>query len=331
MNSPHSILRRQLYLAVLGLAATFSTSSALAQVWDYPNKTIRIIVPFTPGGVADNSARIVAENLGNRLKQSVIVENKPGGGGNIGNEFVAKAAPDGYTLLLGFDSTLVINPLVFKNIGFDPIKDFAPIAKLGDSTLILVAAKNVPANTLQELIGYAKRMPTLAFGSGGAGSTAHLAGEMLNTRAGISLQHIPYKGGSQALIDLAGGHLPLLITAVASSVGHIKNGQIKPIAVLSAHRSAALPDVPTFSEAGIPGFDVPTWAGLLAPANTPATIINKLHTEIAATLKDPSVRAKYAALGLEPVGNTPAEFGGQIRKGLSEWEPVVKKLNLILN
>jgi tripartite-type tricarboxylate transporter receptor subunit TctC len=226
---------------------------------------------------------------------------------------------------------VAINPLVFKNIGFDPIKDFAPIAKLGDSTLILVAAKNVPANTLQELIGYAKRMPTLAFGSGGAGSTAHLAGEMLNTRAGISLQHIPYKGGSQALIDLAGGHLPLLITAVASSVGHIKNGQIKPIAVLSAHRSAALPDVPTFSEAGIPGFDVPTWAGLLAPANTPATIINKLHTEIAATLKDPSVRAKYAALGLEPVGNTPAEFGGQIRKGLSEWEPVVKKLNLILN
>jgi len=185
--------------ALLSVAASFGCAQqALAQTVsadDYPNRPVKIIVPFTAGGVADNSARLVAERLTTRMKQSFVVESKPGAGGNIGNEFVAKSAPDGYTLLLGFDSTLVINPLIFSNIGFDPIKDFAPITKLGDSTLVLLATKALPVNNVQELIAYAKKTPGLSFGTGGAGSTAHLAGELLNIRADIQLQHFPYKGG----------------------------------------------------------------------------------------------------------------------------------------
>jgi tripartite-type tricarboxylate transporter receptor subunit TctC len=315
-------------LPLLWVAAAFVSAPACAQ--EYPNRPIRIVVPFTPGGVADSAARIVADRLGQRLNETVLVENKPGAGGNIGNEYVAKAAPDGYTLLLGFDSTLVINPHVFRHIGFDPIKDFAPITKLGDSTLILVAAKSFPPNNLPEVIAYSKKTPDLSFGSGGIGSTAHLAGEMLNARADIHLRHIGYKGGSQALVDVLGGHLPLLITAVASSANYIRNGQIKAIAVLSATRSPALPDVPTFAEAGLKGFDVPTWTGLLAPANTPQPIIDKLQTEISAILKEPGVVQSYDKLGLRPVGNTPAEFAAQIRTGLADWGPVVKRVNLVI-
>jgi len=317
--------------ALLSVAASFGCAQqALAQTVsadDYPNRPVKIIVPFTAGGVADNSARLVAERLTTRMKQSFVVESKPGAGGNIGNEFVAKSAPDGYTLLLGFDSTLVINPLIFSNIGFDPIKDFAPITKLGDSTLVLLATKALPVNNVQELIAYAKKTPGLSFGTGGAGSPAHLAGELLNIRAGIQLQHIPYKGGSQSMADLIGGHVPLVITAVATSVGYINSGQIKALGVLSAKRSPALPDTPTFAESGLDGFEVPTWAGLLAPANTPPAIVDKLYRETAAVLADPGLRKSYADLGLEPVGNTPAAFAAQIRAGLAGWEPVVKKLN----
>jgi tripartite-type tricarboxylate transporter receptor subunit TctC len=316
---------RLLVLALLAVAALPIHAQSPADT--YPNRPVKIIVPFTPGGVADNAARNVADRLSVRLNQPFIVESKPGAGGNIGNELVAKSAPDGYTLLLGFDSTLVINPLIFSNIGFDPIKDFAPITKLGDSTLVLVATESLPVNNVQELIAYAKRTPGLSFGTGGAGSTAHLAGELLNTRAGIQLQHVPYKGGSQSMADLIGGHVPLVITAVATSAGYIKAGQIKALGVLSAKRSPALPDTPTFAESGLAGFEVPTWAGLLAPANTPPAIVDKLYREVKVVLADPELRKKYADLGLEPVGNTPAEFATQIRTGLDGWEPVVKKLN----
>jgi tripartite-type tricarboxylate transporter receptor subunit TctC len=308
-------------------AAAFNAHAQSASADDYPNRAVKHIVPFTPAGVADNAAPKLPDRLTVQLKQPFVVENRPGAGGNIGNDVVAKAPPDGYTLLLGFDSTLVINPLIFPNIGFDPIKDFAPITKLGDSTLVLVATKSLPANTLPELIEYAKRTSNLSFGSGGAGSTAHLAGELLNLRTGLKLEHIAYKGGSQSMTDLIGGHVPLVITAVATSVGFIKDGQIKAIAVLSAKRSAALPDTPTFAEAGLTGFEVPTWAGLLAPAKTPPAIVEKLYRETKLALADPEVRKGYAALGLDPVGNTPAEFAEQIRRGLEGWEPVVKRIN----
>jgi len=297
---------------------------------EYPNRPIRLIVPFSPGGVADNAARTVAERLGARLGQTVVVENKPGAGGNIGNEFVAKSAPDGYTLLLGFDSTLVINPHVYKRTGFDPIKDFAPITLLGNSTLILVAHPSLAASNLQELIKLAKEKQ-LSYGTGGAGSTAHLAGEALNQRAGIQLQQIPYKGGAQSIVDVVAGHIPLLLTAVATCVNYVKDGRLKGIGVLSAKRSPALPDVPTFTESGLQGFNVPTWTGLLAPANTPPAIVNRLYRELAATLAEPAIHSRYTGMGLEPVGNTPEQFASQIRTELAGWASVVKSANIIID
>lgn len=322
-----SHLRRSARLLFTWLASVLlGSGAALAQ--DYPNRPVRIIVPFSPGGVADSAARTVADRLGARIGQQLIVENRPGGGGNIGNEFVAKAAPNGYTLLLGFDSTLVINPHVYKHTGFDPIRDFEPVTRLGNSTLILVAHPSLPVKNVQELIKLARQKSGLYYGTGGAGSTAHLAGEFLNERAGIKLQHVPYKGGAQSIVDVVGGHIPLLITAVATSVNYVKDGRLKGLGVLSGKRSPALPDVPTFAESGLPGFEVPSWVGILAPAKTPAAIIEKLHREIVAVLAETDVRDRYAGLGLEPVGNTPAQFGAQIRTELAGWEKVVRNANI---
>src|SRR5947207_11454728 len=208
-------------------------SSAAAQEW--PAKAVRIIVPFAPAGVADNSARVVAEPLSARLGQQVIVENRPGASGNIGTHGVAQSAPDGYTLLLGFDGTMVINPHVFAKIPFDTLRDFAPVTKLGDATLILVAHPSVPANSLRELIAQAKARP-FAFGTSGTGGTPHLAGEMLAQRTGAQLTHVPYKGGGQAIIDVVGGQIPLVFTAVASSQQFVKSGKLKAIGVSSARR-----------------------------------------------------------------------------------------------
>lgn len=307
------------------------TGLPVASAQDYPAKAVRIIVPFSPGGVADNAARAVADRLAVRLGQQFVIENKPGAGGNIGNDMVAKSPPDGYTLLLGFDSTLVINPHLFPNLPFDPIRDFAPITKLGDSTLILVAHPSVPAKDVQELIAYAKQKKELPFGTGGTGSTAHLAGEFLNDRAGIDLRHVGYKGGAQSMVDIVGGHIPLVITAVATSVQYVKDGRLRGLGVLSAKRTPALPDVPTFQENGLPGFEVPTWAGILAPAKTPPAIVEKLHREIAAVLAEQPVRDRYASLGLEPVGNTPAQFAAQIASELARWEKVVRQAKIKLD
>ena len=317
-------IRTCLFLAccALGLGAT-------AQTW--PTKPIRLIVPFTPGGVTDTSARLIAEQLSKRLGQQVVVDNKPGASGNIGTQMVASAEPDGHTLLLGFDGTLVINPHVFPKVGFDPIKDLAPIGKIGDATLILVSNPQFKAKTLREVIELSKSDPHgLSYGTSGTGGTPHIAGELLKQRTGAQLTHIPYKGGGQAMTDVLGGNIPLVYTAVAGASPHVKSVRLHAIAVSSAKRSSSLPEVPTFMESGISDFDISSWVGLLAPARLPRPIADRLHTELQALLNDAEVREKLAGMGITATPGSATQFADQIRTDLSRYESVVKSAGIRL-
>ena len=291
----------------------------------YPNKPIRLVVPFTPGGVTDTSGRLIAEQLTKRLGQQVIVDNKPGASGNIGTLQVIAAAPDGYTLVLGFDGTLVINPHVFDKAPFDTLKDLAPVGKIGDAVLILVAHPGVAAKTLPEVIALSKTQAGgLSYGTSGTGGTPHIAGEQLKLRTGANLIHVPYKGGGQAMIDVMGGNIPLVYTAVAGAQGHVKSGKLKAIAVSSAQRSKSLPDVPTFIESGVADFEVSSWVGLLAPAKTPKAILDKLNTELNAVLNDPDVREKLNVMGITATPGTADKFGDEMKRDLARYGPVVK-------
>jgi len=312
-------------LAALVLAA--AATGTAAQGW--PEKPVRIIATFAPGGLVDTSARAVAEPLSALLGQPVVVENRAGAGGNLGTQAVAQAAPDGYTLLLAYDGTLVINPHIYSKIPFDTLKDFAPVTKLGDATLILVAHPSVPAKDLAQFLAVAKSAAKpYPYGTSGTGNTTHLVGELLKQRAGIALEHIPYKGGGPAVTDLIGGQIPLVFTAVASAQQHVKAGRLVALGVPSAKRSSSLPDVPTFQESGIADFDVASWVGISAPAGTPRPIIERLHRDLTTVLRQPQVRERYAALGIEPVGNSPSEFTAQIRADLARWEKVVKAASI---
>jgi len=307
--------------------------SAAAQAQgNYPNKPVRLIVPFTPGGVTDASARFVAEQMSKRLGQQMIVENKPGASGNIGTNQVATSEPDGYTLLLGFDGTMVINPHVFATIPFDPVKDFAPVGKIGDAILILVAHPDLAANNVKELIALSKKEPNgLNYGTSGLGSTPHIAGETLNIVAGSKLVHVPYKGGGQAMIDLQGGSIPLVFTAVAGALPHIQNGRIKGIGVTSAARAPSLPNVQTFIEAGLPNFILNSWVGILAPAKTPPAIIQKLNTTLNEVLTDPEVIKRLDVMGVTAAPGTPAAYGDQIKTDLARYADVVKAAQIKAN
>jgi len=291
----------------------------------YPERPIRLVVPFAPGGVTDTSGRVIAEALSKRLGQQVFVENKPGASGNIGTQSVATAAPDGYTLVLAFDGTMVINPFVFASVPFNTLKDFAPVGKIGDATLIIVANPAFPAKTLQELIAVSKKEPKgVAYGTSGVGGTPHIAGELLNQRTGANLVHIPYKGGGQAMGDALGGNIPLVFTAVAGAMPHLKSGKLVPIAVSSSTRSPSLPNTPTFIESGVRDFDVSSWVGILAPAKTPRAIIERLNRELNAALKDPEVVEKLAGMGITATPGTPEQFTEQMNGDLAKYGQVVK-------
>ena len=317
-------MRFRLFLVAMLLAAG-------ARAQDWPAKPVRIVVPFSPGGVADNSARVVAEPLAQRLGQPVLVENRPGASGNIGTAQVAQAAADGYTLLLGFDGTMVINPHVFAKIPFDTLKDFAPVTKLGDATLVLVAHPSVAAKNLAEFIALARTTPrSWPYGTSGTGGTPHLAGELLVQRTQLRLEHVPYKGGGQAITDVVGGQIPLVFTAIATAQQYVRAGRLTALAVPGARRSSALPEVPTFQESGLEGFDVSSWTGIFAPASTPPPVVARLQKELAAVLHSSFVKERYAVLGIEPVGNAPGEFAAQVRADLARWEKVVKAANVRL-
>ena len=317
------IFRRQwLQAAFLGASLTLM-GSAIAQ--SYPSKPIRLVVPFTPGGVTDTSGRLIAEQLSKRLGQQVIVDNKPGASGNIGTQQVAAAEGDGYTLLLGFDGTLVINPHVFPKTGFDTLKDFAPIGKIGDAVLILVANPSFPAKNLKDLIALSKTQASgLSYGTSGTGGTPHIAGELLRQRTGANLVHVPYKGGGQALTDVLGGNIPLVYTAIAGAIPHVKSGKLLPIAVSSSKRASSLPDVATFIENGVSDFEASSWVALLAPAKTPRAIVTRLNTELNAVLNDPEVRERLNGMGITAAPGTPESFGAELSRDLSKYGPVVK-------
>jgi tripartite-type tricarboxylate transporter receptor subunit TctC len=306
------------------------TSAGQAQT--FPDKPIHLVVPFATGGVTDSTARVVADKLSRQLGQQVIVENKPGGAGNPGTQYVAQSPPDGYTLLLGFDGTLVINPAVYPKIPFDTMKDFQHVTKLGDAGLVLVGHPSLPAKTFAELVAYSKANPgKLSFGHSGTGGTTHVAGELLKQRTGLDMQHIPYKSGGQAVIDTIGGQVPLSYSSVAGAQAHIKSGKLKAYGVSSLKRVSSLPEVPTFIEQGIAGFEAVSWVGIHVPAKTPRAVVDKLHREIAAALKDAEVKSRFETLGVEPVGNTPEEFTVQVRDDLARWGKVVEAAKIKLD
>lgn len=314
------MLAKRLLATVAALAIPLA---GLAQ--GYPDKPIRLIVPFAPGGVTDTSGRVIAEGLGRRLGQQVVVENKAGASGNIGTASVAAAPADGYTLVLAFDGTMVINPHVFAKIPFDTLKDFAPVGKIGDATLIIVSHPSFPGKTLKELIDISRKDPKgVSYGTSGVGGTPHIAGELLNLRAGAKLVHVPYKGGGQAMSDALGGNVPLVYTAVAGAIKHVEAGKLHAIAVSSRTRSPSLPNTPTFIEAGVPDFEASSWVGILAPAGTPRPVIDRLNKELNALLTSPEVVERLAKLGIVATPGTPEQFGEQMKADLAKYGPVVK-------
>lgn len=318
-------LRRNLFITALLLAVSMGVGLPAGAQSTYPNKPIRLVVPFTTGGVTDTSARVVADALSKRLGQQVIVDNRPGASGNIGTQQVAVAEPDGYTLLLGFDGTMVINPHVFDKVPFNTVKDFAPVGKIGDAILILVAYPGLPAKNLRDILALSKTQSGgLFYGTSGTGGTPHIAGELLKQRTGANLTHVPYKGGGQAIIDAMGGNIPLVYTAVAGAQQHVKSGKLVGVAVSSAQRSVSLPDVPTFIESGVTDFEINSWVGILAPIKTPKPIVEKLNTDLSAVLSDPEVRERLSVLGINATPGSPEKFGDEIKRDLARYGAVVK-------
>lgn len=308
--------------AVAVLSAT--GSSLRAQEW--PQKPIRLIVPFPAGGGTDIIGRVVGNKLADQLKQPVIVDNKPGAGGNLGVDAAAKSAPDGYTIVLGQTSNLAVNPSLYKGLPYDPVKDLIPVALLADAPLVLVVGHKSPFRTLSEVISAAKAKPgTLTFGSPGSGTVAHLSGELLQSAAGVKFTHVPYKGSSQALQDLMGGRIDAFMSSVPTALAQIKGGKLRAIAVSSTVRSQALPDIPTIAETGLKGVELTTWFGVLAPAKTDAKIVARLNKELNIALEAPEVREKIAAEGGGPIGGTSEKFGELLRSELPMWARIVKE------
>jgi tripartite-type tricarboxylate transporter receptor subunit TctC len=311
------------HVAIAAAAALVSAAAAFAAD-PYPVKPVRMIVGFAPGGGTDLTARPVAQKLSELLGQQVIVENRPGAAGNIATEQVARAAPDGYTLLMGTIAALAINPSLYGNLRFDPEIDLEPVIQVVDSTNVLVLHPSVPAGSVKELIALAKEK-SLSAGSSGVGATGHLSIELFNLMANVKLVHVPYKGGAPAMTDLVGGQVHLVFATTASAIPHIKSGRIKGIAVTTARRSALLPELPTIAEAGLPGFDANNWYGLVVPAKTPRALIGRLNAEVTKVLNMPDVRTTLFNQGLDPAPGTPEQFGAYIRSERVKWAKVIKE------
>ncbi len=314
-------MRLYLSAAALALAALFSP--VLAQ--NYPTKPIRMIVPFPPGGTTDILARVAGQKITEAFGQQVIVDNRPGAGGNIGTELVAKSAPDGYTLLTDPGSTLTINPSLYAKLPYDVLKDFAPITIIAAVPNLLVVHPSLPVKSVRDLIILAKARPgQLNYASTGAGQSTHLSMELFKTMAGINVVHIPYKGSSPALADLLGGQVSLMFDNMPSSLPHVKAGKLRALAVSTLKRSPAMPQLPTVAESGLPGFEVSVWFGVLAPAGTSRDIVSKLNSAIVKSLQSPDVRERLAGQGAEAIGNTPEQFTAQMQRDLVKWAKVVK-------
>ena len=305
---------------VAALAATPNASAT-----DYPVRPIKLVVPYAAGGPTDVLGRLVADYLGRDLKQAVIVENKPGAQGAIGAEAVARAEPDGYTLFVAAGSIIVLNPMLYKKLSYDPVKDFRMLALVTDLPVVMEVHPSVPAKTVAEFVAYAKQNPgKLNFGSAGTGGTIHLAGEMFKQMAGIEMTHVPYKGAGPALTDLLSGNIQVMFDSMGTALPPVKAGLLRPLGVSSTQRSPDLPDVPTIAESGLPGFEATSWFGIVAPAGTPPAIIARINADIDQWLQSPDVKEKLLAQGAIAAGGTPEQFAAHIRSETEKWAKVVK-------
>lgn len=317
----HSMLRLLTGCAI-GAAMVLPSSAASAQ--EYPSKPVRIVVPFAAGGPADVYARFIAQRLQDAFKQSFIIDDRPGGGSIIGTDIVAKSAPDGYTLLL-MSNTHTVNESLFAAKPFQLMRDFAPVAPINYSDLVLVARPGLAANNLRELIKSAKDKPgALSYASSGPGTPYHMAGELFKSMAGVSILHIPYRGSSGARTDVLGGQVDMMFDAVPTMTDFIRSGKVKAIATTGKARSAVLPDVPTVAEAGVPGYEAVIWLGLMAPKNTPPAIVNRLNAEMTKIVSDPDVIQSWAKQGATAMKMTPAEFAKYMNEDIAKWAHIVK-------
>jgi tripartite-type tricarboxylate transporter receptor subunit TctC len=311
-------------VAVLVLAASFATHAA-----DYPSQTIKIVVPFPPGGGVDVVARVIAPRLGELLGQSVIIENRGGAGGSVGATFVAQAPRDGYTLLMGTASTHGTNPNVYTKLGYDPVRDFAPVALITSAPLMLVANNDVPVKTAADLVALAKAKPgTLSFGSYGTGSSNHLVAELLNTMAGIETNHIPYRGSAPMMTDLIGGRIQFAFDGIATTSGYVRSNTVRLLGVSTAKRSPLLPDGPTISETAVPGFEASVWFALFAPAGTPQAVVELLNSKVNAALAAAEVKENFLKVGNEPVGGGPEVLAAKVQAELQKWPAIVRAKNI---
>jgi tripartite-type tricarboxylate transporter receptor subunit TctC len=309
--------------AAVGLVLAAASAQAA-----YPEKPIHLIVPYPPGGLTDAVARAIGKALAERVGQAVIVDNVPGGGGNIGADKAAKSAPDGYTIYIGNNATVGLNTLIYRKLPFDPLADLAPITLIAETQTLLVVNPSVPAKSLGELVALAKSKPgQLNFGSTGTGGTSHLAGEMFNSAAGVRITHVPYKGTGPALTDLLGGPIQVMFNDTA--LPQVKTEKLRALGVTGTKRWPQLPEVPTLAEVGIPGYETYNFFGILAPAGTPAPVIARLNAELVAIMKDPAMRAWMQERGAEAASSTPEEFAAYIRKDLAKWARVVKEVGIV--
>lgn len=303
------------------VALMIAASSGFAQ--DFPNRPVKIVVPQTPGGASDALARIIAHKLSEKWGQPVVVDNRPGAGGNVGMEVVAKSPADGYTLLMSYVGTHAINGALYKKLPFNPEKDFAPVATLATLPFVMVTKADASFKTVADVVAAAKK-EQLTYGSAGNGSVNHLVGEMFNSSAGVKLTHVPYRGAAPAMQDLMGGQINLVFTSLPSVSGAIKNGTLHPIAVTSLKRAASFGSIPTIAEAGYKDFDINPWFGLFAPAKVPSHIIQKINTDLNDVVKSKDVTDKFAAQGAEPYLTTPQEFAAVLKADIAKWSLVVK-------
>jgi tripartite-type tricarboxylate transporter receptor subunit TctC len=307
-------------------AALFAVNGALAQ--SYPARSVRLIVPSSPGGGTDITARIIAPKLSEYLGQQVVVENRAGAGTMIGGEAVARATPDGYTLLMGI-STLAINPAMYRKVPYDALKDFAPISQVVALPNVLVTHPSLPVKSVKELIGFARARPgQINFASAGVGTNPHFAMELFNSMAGLKMVHVPYKGSGQGVIDLLAGHVTVMTPSILTAMGYVKDKRLRALGVTSAKRATGAPDIPTISEAGLAGYEAVQWFGVLAPAGTPAAIVTRLHKEIVRTLQAPDIRQKLVSDGADPVGSSPEEFAAFLKAETTKWAKVAKDVGI---
>jgi tripartite-type tricarboxylate transporter receptor subunit TctC len=312
----------------LALAAASLPVAAQAQVADWPNRPIRLVSPFPPGGAADLTARLMAEELTGALRQSVVVENRTGVGGAVGSEFVARATPDGYTWLLASTGPFAITPELVR-LNFDPARDLAPVAMVSIVPSIFVVNPAVPANNMAELIALARARPgQLSYASGGNGTAQHLFGEMLKQMAGLDILHVPYRGGGPALADTIAGRVQILCDTLPLALPHIREGRVRAVGVTTAQRHPALPDVPTVAESGVPGYEAVGWYGMAAPAGMPEALVTRMNREVNALLEKPALKARMSAQGSDPLPMTPAAFQARIAEDRSRWARVIRDGNI---